>query len=101
MKLKSRVGEIYDQIINHQFKMIGEKVDYKDFPEDGFITINKKKIKWYDYYQFKDQAQYEEWKEWALEILEEEGMLKEMYHIDMKYGMNFKIKKEKGQLDLF
>lgn len=88
--------------INLQFKIIGENVKYEDFPEDGIIEKGKKKMKWWDYYLFKDEEEYLKWKKEALEMLDDEYK-KKFPIIDMIYGLNYHLPQtqKEGQLALF
>jgi hypothetical protein len=98
--------EIVKRVVNKQFEMIGEEFRIKDLTEHPIIELKvKKKVKtvyWYEYYLFKDENQYLEWRKWAEEELKREGYgTKEIVEIDLLYGMNYKLDKTKGQLDLF
>lgn len=99
MEIDEKVAEY---LADKQFEIIGEKLKYKDIPEDGLIEINKKKIRWWEYYKFENKQQYEEWKLWALGELRKENIENQFDVIDMTYGLDYKIPKiVKGQTALF
>lgn len=92
-----------EDIVNKQFEMIGESFRYKDITEDGLITVGKKKILWYEYYKFRDEAQYLEWRQWAWRVLQRSmpDPKRRLDRIDFEFGLTYKIPKEKGQGELF
>lgn len=90
-------------IINHQFKMIGEKITYDELPETGEIVVGKKKMNWWDYYMFKDEEEYLKWKNWAIALLKVKGMENKFDIIDMTYGLKYRLPQtqKEGQMALF
>lgn len=92
-------------IVNEQFKMLNEKISYEDIPDDGYLEIGKKKIRWYEYYKFKDEQQYLTWKAFAIKELTKYNLQKKFDLIDMTYGLDYKrIGSEvnkKGQIEMF
>ena len=83
--------------INKQFQMIGEALTYDDI-KNGTVEVKGKPVAWYTLYHFRDEEQYNEWRKW----MEKEGYSNKLRdEIDLAYGMTYKYKKEKGQLDLF
>lgn len=92
-----------EYLIDKQFVMIGEKIRFRDIPEDGNILIGKKKVRWYEGYLFKDEIQYEEWKAWMKQELEKFNCGHYLNDIDMIYGLNYRLIPEntKRELTLF
>lgn len=88
-----------ERIVNKQFEMIGEKITFSDLPEDGLVEVKKKFIPWYHHYKFRDEEQYEQWRTWARGELGNEDD-KELNKIDLLYGLSFKYRPQKGQLEL-
>jgi hypothetical protein len=91
---------LLEKVLNKQFEMIGEKVRFKDLPEDGMITVNGKKIRWYDHYKWDTMEQYEKWKKWArgqFDILGQSNADYLMMYADLRYGFTVRYKKE-GEL---
>jgi hypothetical protein len=89
--------------IDKQFEMIGEKFRYKDIPPDLMIEVGKKKMYWFEYYKFRDEAQWQEWRDWARDYMIKDGILNHesvLNDLDLVYGMLYKIPKEKGQGEL-
>lgn len=93
---------IVRKIVDQQFKLIGENMTYDALPE-YVEDKKKKKIKWWDYYMFKDEEQYLKWKEWAIAQLKEHNMEKDFDTIDMTYGLNYRMveTQKEGQMALF
>lgn len=89
--------ETVKKIVNKQFQMIGENVTYDDI-KNGTVEIKGKLVPWYTIYHFKDEDQYNEWREW---MKKEEPSEKLRDEVDLIYGMTYKYQKQKGQLDLF
>lgn len=79
------------RVVNEQFKIIGEKMTYECLPEFVEIGKTKKKIKWWEYYLFENQAQYLKWKEWGKAIMKEGEMEKMFDLLDMTYGLNYRM----------
>lgn len=96
---------IINRIINEQFRRIGyDNIKYEDLPEDGILEFKKKKIKWWEYYLFKDEEQYISWKEWAINLMKEHNIPPNKFPIiDMTYGLNYKLPQtqKEGQMKLF
>lgn len=93
-------------IINRQFELIGEQITYEDLPDDGVITIGKKKIRWYEHYLFRDEDQYLAWKAFAISELTPHNLQKKFDLIDMTYGLDYKrslgvVANKKGQIEMF
>lgn len=87
------------EIVNKQFEMIGEKVRFEDIPDDGIVTIDGKKKKWYDVYKFTEDEE-KEWREWSMKklgILGQENARKIMDYAELRYGFCIRYKK-KGEL---
>lgn len=83
--------------VDKQFEMIGEKVRIKDIPSNGIITINEKKMYWYEYYKWENTEQYNEWRQWMKKELELIGNEKIEYilnYTDLRYGLTVRYKKE-------
>src|SRR5688572_5593539 len=91
------VEVLRNKLINKQFEMIGEKdVKFENFSKDGIIKRDTKKKYWYEWYFFKDEAQYLEWRNWAKEVLLDyllpaDSLEKELNYLDLRYGLNYKI----------
>lgn len=86
------VGKFIENLINKQFEMIKVDFRYTDIPEDGIITVNKKKKYWYEEYMFESQDQYNEWRKYITEQLK--NNMKEVNKLDFSYGLVYKYKKE-------
>ena len=83
--------------VDKQFEMIGEKVRIKDIPSDGIITINGKKMYWYEYYKWDSMEDYEKWKDWMrkeLELIGNEKLEYVLNYTDFRYGLVVRYKKE-------
>lgn len=94
-------NKILHKIIDKQFEIIGEAIKFEDIPEEIEIGKTKKRVKWYEFYKFKNEEQYQEWRNWARKSLEEVGMLRDFDKLDMIYGLNYHlIETQKGQLSL-
>lgn len=91
--MKIEGGKMAEKLANYQFTIIGEKTTFADIPEDGMITVGKKKIKWYEYYFFTEE-QEKEWREWCKEQIKDYPLPVDLYTIDMVYGFNRKNIKE-------
>lgn len=83
------------RLANHQFKIIGEKITFDDIPEDGQVTVGKKKKLWYDVYKFTEE-QEEEWREWCKVEMMKHPLAVDGYTLEMVYGFVRKLDKEKG-----
>lgn len=87
------------ELVNKQFEMIGEKVTYQQVENGVPVTKGGKKkiVEWWKVYQFRDEAQYEEWKDWAVERMRayfelgEEAFRNEVNYLDLCYGMQYPI----------
>lgn len=89
------VNKKLTRIIDEQFKIIGLDIKFENVQE--YITVNKKKVIWYEHYLFDNVEQYEKWKSWAIKEMKKMELEDEFMKLDLIYGLNFKIKKE-GQL---
>ncbi len=65
---------------------------FQRMEEEIEIKEGKKvrKVPWYEHYKFENEAQYQEWKVWA--IKEMEG--KDFDELDMLFGLMYKWKEE-------
>lgn len=90
--MKTGKGQLVERIVNQQFKIIGVDVSFKTLEE--YIEVGKKKIKWYDYYKFKSKEQYEEWKKWALNEINNSEVKENFDMIDMIWGLEYDWKKK-------
>lgn len=84
-----------NRLINKQFEMIGENIKYEEIPSDGLLKIGKKTKYWYDWYFFRNEAQYKEWMKWAKEEIENIGGIdniveRELLYLDLRYGLKYK-----------
>lgn len=85
------------RLVDKQFEMIGEKIRLKDIPKDGIITINGKKMYWYEYYKWDSMEEYEKWREWVkkeLELIGNENIEYLLNYTDLRYGLVVRYKKE-------
>jgi len=73
--------------------MIGEKITFTDIPEDGMVTIGKKKMKWYEYYLFTEAQE----QEWCKEQVKDYLLPIDFFKLHMVYGFNRRYIKE-GEL---
>lgn len=80
--------------------MIGEKMTFEELPQDGVLTVGKKKMNWYEHYKWDSMEQYEEWRKWArneMKILGEKASESALNYADFRYGFTVRYKKE-GEL---
>ncbi len=83
-------------LIDKQFEMLGVPIRFNLIPEDGIITVGKKKDYWYNIYTFTEE-QEKEWVKWAGEQLKKMGRSKHFGYLNMRYGLRINYKKE-GEL---
>lgn len=94
--MKVEGGKMAEKLVNHQFKILGEKMTFEEIPEDGIVRIGKKKVRWYEHYLFTEE-QEKEWRDWCKEQVKDCHVEVDMFMIDMVYGFNRRYKKE-GEL---
>lgn len=90
---------IYTELVDKQFEILGEKIRFKDIPEDGLVEYGNKgkKDMWYNVYRLTDE-QEKKWKEWMKEKLKSRiNIDKIILDLDLRYGFPISYKKE-GQL---
>lgn len=88
-------NNLISKIVDRQFKIVGASLTFKTLPEDGIITVAKKKMLWWNYWKFENEEQWKKWREWGEEYLKQQGVdVQKMDYIDLRWGMSYKIKKE-------
>lgn len=75
------------QLLNLQFKMIGENITFEEIPENGMMIIDKKKVHWFKLYKFKDEEQYLKWKQELYKVEDLTELQLDM--IDMVFGLDY------------
>lgn len=88
-----------EEILNKQFKIIGENITFDDIPESGVFIEGKKEINWFERYKFSSYEQYLKWRKEAEPIIISKGH--KFDEVDMLYGLNYKYIKTGDQVSLF
>ena len=82
-------------LVDKQFEILGLQIRCKSIPEDGIITVGKKKDYWYNIYRFTEEED-KEWTEWCKsELAKINNGMKWYQHLSLVYGLPLSYKKER------
>ena len=82
--------------MNKQFEILGIQLRCETIPEDGIITVGKRKDYWYNIHTFTEE-QEKEWRLWCKDQLKDRDS-KWYNYLDLRYGLPLSFKKQKGLL---